>query len=86
MFFSFFPRFLLGGFVASLEGLLAHYVLRALATESPRSPCPSVTLQSPSKDLQRRQPPEREVIIVGPQLGAATPQTPLNPSVFRPAQ
>lgn len=35
------------------------------------SPCPSVALLSPLKDLQHRQLSEWEVIIGGPQVGAA---------------
>lgn len=54
-----------GGFGANLGVLPARYIPRALAARSPRSPCPSVTLLSPLKDLQHRQPSEWEVIIGG---------------------
>lgn len=68
-----------GGFGANLGVLLACYILRALAARSPRSPCPSVTLLSPLKDLQHRQPSEWEVIIGGPQVGASMPPLLLKP-------
>lgn len=51
-----------GGFGADLGVLPARYIPRALAARSPRSPCPSVTLLSPLKDLQYKQPSEWEVI------------------------
>lgn len=54
-----------GGFGADLGVLPARYIPRALAARSPRSPCPAVTLLSPLKDLQHRQPSEWEVIIGG---------------------
>lgn len=69
VFFSSFAHFLLEGFEANLGVPLAHYILQALAAKSPRSPCPSMTLLSPLKDLQHRQPSKWEVIIGGPQVG-----------------
>ena len=62
------------------QGAVGSLCPASSVARSPRRPCPPVTPLSPSKDLQRRQPSEREVVIGGTQAGAATP---LQPIIFR---